>query len=61
MGSAAALIAAMNAINALTPLVATLIGQLRQTGETDEQVIARARALVAETRQITSEDMGDQP
>lgn len=61
MGSAAALIAAMNAINALTPLVATLIGQLRQSGETDEQVIARARALVEETRQITSEDMGSQP
>lgn len=61
MGSAAALIAAMNAINALTPLVATLIGQLRQSGETDEQVIARARALVEETRQITSEDMGNQP
>jgi hypothetical protein len=61
MGTAAALIAAMNAINALTPLVATLIGQLRQTGETDEQVIARARALVAETRQITEEDMSDNP
>lgn len=61
MGSAAALIAAMNAINALTPLVATLIGQLRQTGETDEQVIARARALVEETRTITGEDMTNRP
>ena len=61
MGTAAALIAAMNAVNALTPLIASLIGQLRQTGETDEQVIARARALVAETRQITTEDMGNQP
>ena len=58
---AAALIAAINAINALTPLAATLIGQLRQSGETDEQVIARARALVAETRQITTEDMSDRP
>lgn len=58
---AAALIAAINAINALTPLAATLINQLRQSGETDEQVIARARALVEETRQITSEDMSDQP
>lgn len=58
---AAALIAAINAINALTPLAATLISSLRKTGETDEQVIARARALVAETKQITEEDMGDQP
>ena len=61
MEKANALIAAMNAMNALTPLVASLIGQLRQTGETDEQVIARARALVEETRQITSEDMSDRP
>lgn len=60
MGSAAALIAAMNAVNALTPLISTLIGQLRQSGETDEQVIARARALVEDTRQITKTDMGDQ-
>ena len=58
---AAALIAALNAANALTPLIATLIGSLRQTGETDEQVIARARALVEETRQITSVDMKPDP
>lgn len=58
---AAALIAAINAINALTPLAASLINQLRKSGETDEQVIARARALVEETRQITAEDMGSQP
>lgn len=58
---AAALIAAINAINALTPLAATLINSLRKSGETDEQVIARARALVEETRQITAEDMTDHP
>lgn len=58
---AAALIAAMNAANALAPLIANLIGSLRKSGETDEQVIARARALVADTRSISSEDMGDQP
>jgi archaellum component FlaG (FlaF/FlaG flagellin family) len=58
---AAALIAALNAVNTLTPLIATLVSSLRQTGETDEQVIERARSLVAETRQISSEDMGDQP
>ena len=59
MGSAAALIATINAINALTPLAAELINSLRKSGETDEQVITRARGLVAETRQITTEDMSD--
>jgi hypothetical protein len=58
---AATLVGIVSAINALTPLATQLINQLRQSGETDEQVIARARALVEETRQITSEDMGDQP
>jgi hypothetical protein len=54
---AATLIGIIGAINTLTPLAAQLINQLRQSGETDEQVIARARALVEETRKITSEDM----
>jgi hypothetical protein len=54
---AATLVGVIAAINTLTPLATQLINQLRQTGETDEQVIARARALVAETRQITEEDM----
>jgi hypothetical protein len=57
---AATLIGIVAAINTLTPLATQLINELRQTGETDEQVIARARALVAETRQITEEDMGPQ-
>lgn len=57
MEKANTLVAAMAAINALTPLVASLVSQLRQTGETDEQVIARAQAMVAETRQLTIEDM----
>ena len=56
---AATLVGVIAAINTLTPLATQLINQLRQTGETDEQVIARARALVAETRQITEEDMSD--
>lgn len=58
---AAALIGIINAINALTPLAAGLINSLRQTGETDEQVIARARGLVAETKKITEEDMSPNP
>jgi hypothetical protein len=58
---AATLVSVIAAINALTPLATQLINQLRQSGETDEQVVARARALVAETRQITEEDMSDKP
>lgn len=58
---AATLVGIVSAINALTPLATQLINQLRQSGETDEQVIARARALVEETRQITTEDMSDKP
>lgn len=58
---AAALIGVINAINTLTPLAASLINSLRQSGETDEQVIARARGLVADTKKITEEDMGSQP
>lgn len=58
---AAALIAALNAANALSPLIAHLIESLRQPGETDDQVIARARGDVEETRQITEVDMGEQP
>lgn len=54
---AATLVGIVGAINTLTPLAAQLVNELRQSGETDEQVIARARALVAETRQITEEDM----
>jgi hypothetical protein len=59
MDKAAALIATINAINSLTPLAASLISQLRSSGETDEQVIARARASVEETRRITAEDMSN--
>lgn len=58
---AATLVGIIGAINTLTPLATQLINELRQSGETDEQVIARARALVAETRQITEEDMSGNP
>ena len=54
---AATLIGIVSAIDALTPLATQLINELRQSGETDEQVIERARSLVAETRKITEEDM----
>ena len=58
---AATLIGILGAINTLEPLAAQLINELRQSGETDEQVIERARGLVAETKTITEQDMGDQP
>lgn len=58
---AATLIGIIGAIDTLTPLAAQLINSLRQTGETDEQVIARARATVEETRKITEEDMSPNP
>lgn len=58
---AATLIGILGAIDTLTPLAANLINSLRQTGETDDQVIARARATVAETRKITEEDMSSNP
>ena len=58
---AATLIGILSAIDTLTPLGAQLINELRREGETDDEVIARARRDVAETRQITSEDMSDRP
>lgn len=58
---AATLVGVIAAINTLTPIATQLINQLRKSGETDEQVIERARALVAETRTITEEDMSDRP
>jgi len=49
-----------NTINALEPIAAELIGRLRHSpDETDEQVIARAKAKVAETDAITKQDMTD--
>lgn len=50
----------LGAINALEPIVGSLISSLRNPGETDDEVIARAKAFVAETRQITTADQGDQ-
>lgn len=58
---AATLIGILTAIDTLTPLGAQLINELRQPGETDEQVVARARRDVSETRKITEEDMSSNP
>ena len=56
------LVALLQANNLLEPLIVQAIDALKGTsGKTDEEIIADARAKVAETRDITAEDMGDQP
>ena len=56
------ILAGLTALNTLSPLIVALIGELRSADpRTDEEIIAAARAKVEETRQITLEDMGDQP
>lgn len=55
------ILSGLTAINTLSPLVIALIGELRKGDtRTDEEIIAAARAKVAETKQITEEDMGPQ-
>jgi hypothetical protein len=50
----------LTALNSLSPLVLALIAELRKSDpRTDDEIIAAARAKVAETRQITGEDMGN--
>jgi hypothetical protein len=56
------LIALLQANNMLEPLIMQAINALRgASGKTDEEVIADARAKVAETAKITAEDMSDRP
>ena len=56
------ILAGLTAINTLSPLVIALIATLRANDpRTDEEIIAAARAKVAETAQITSEDATDNP
>lgn len=53
------ILAGLTAFNSLSPLVLALIAELRKSDpRTDEEIIAAARAKVAETKQITEEDMG---
>lgn len=55
-------LAGLTALNTLSPLVLALIAELRRNDpRTDEEIIAAARAKVAETRTITEEDMSDRP
>lgn len=55
------ILAGLTAFNALSPMVLALISELRSKDpRTDEEIIAAARAKVAETRRITEEDMGNQ-
>lgn len=55
-------LAGLTAFNTLSPLVLALIAELRSNDpRTDEEIIAAARAKVAETRRITEEDMSGNP
>lgn len=52
------ILAGLTAANTLSPLVIALITELRGNDpRSDEEIIAAARAKVAETRKITEEDM----
>ena len=56
------ILSGLTAINTLSPLVLALIAELRSKDpRTDDEIIAAARQKVAETKQITEEDMGNQP
>jgi hypothetical protein len=49
--------------NGLTPIIAGLLGDLKSQnpGMTDDEIIAKAIVLAAETKTITEADKGDQP
>jgi hypothetical protein len=56
------ILAGMTAFNTLSPMVLALIAELRSKDpRTDDEIIAAARSKVAQIRQITEEDMGNQP
>lgn len=56
------ILSGLTAFNTLSPLIIALISELRRNdARSDEEIIASARAKVAETRQITNEDMSDAP
>ncbi len=52
------ILSGLSAFNTLSPMILALISELRSKDpRTDEEIIAAARAKVAETRRITEEDM----
>jgi hypothetical protein len=56
------ILAGLTAFNTLSPMVLALIAELRSKDpRTDEEIIAAARAKVAEIKRITEEDMSDKP
>jgi hypothetical protein len=56
------ILAGLTALNSLSPIILALIAELRSKDpRTDEEIIAAARAKVAETRKITEEDMKPTP
>lgn len=60
----AALLAILQAINVSSPLIGSLIAQIKggqAAGKTDDEIWAEAMALAQETKRITEEDMTDKP
>lgn len=54
----------LSAANLATPQIIAVIGAMKQgkqDGRTDDEIIDHAKAVALETRDITTEDMGDQP
>lgn len=50
--------------NLATPTIANIIGIIRggrAAGKTDDEIKAESMAIALETREITAEDMGEQP
>lgn len=55
------ILAGLTALNTLSPMVLALIATLRSNDpRTDDEIIAAARAKVAEIKRLTEEDMGPQ-
>jgi hypothetical protein len=63
MGALAILAQLLTLSNTLTPLIAGLVAQIKgdNPGMTDDQIIAQAQALAAETKQITTADKSSTP
>lgn len=58
------LLQALTAANAATPTIVGLINTIKsgkESGKSDDEILAEATALAMETRAITEEDMSDKP
>jgi len=63
MGGLALLLQVLTGANALTPLIASLIASIQSgqaAGKTDDEIIAEAMTIAADTKAQTDADKGDQ-